>query len=144
MGVFGWFRKYIRKIGVFGVEVEFHPPTDVTVHKPTALPPSAVPADPVAVAPTTALPDRQPSQLVPGEMEGKTFEEVIQAIRVLHPDAPLGRTAEYGQYYERARGLANYQMYEDNPVCYVAIQPNGKVMWLYLGRGGKICCGDKE
>jgi alkylated DNA nucleotide flippase Atl1 len=26
--MFGWFRKYIRRIRVFGVEVEFHPPTD--------------------------------------------------------------------------------------------------------------------
>jgi len=26
--VFAWFRKYVRKIGIFGVEVEFHPPTE--------------------------------------------------------------------------------------------------------------------
>ena len=26
--IFGWFRKHVRKIGIFGVEVEFHPPTD--------------------------------------------------------------------------------------------------------------------
>jgi alkylated DNA nucleotide flippase Atl1 len=25
--MFGWFRKHIRKIGIFGVEVEFHPPS---------------------------------------------------------------------------------------------------------------------
>jgi hypothetical protein len=34
--MFGWFRKYIRKIGIFGVEVEFHPPTDTTMDKPTS------------------------------------------------------------------------------------------------------------
>ena len=28
--MFGWFRRYIRKIGIFGVEVEFHPPTDAS------------------------------------------------------------------------------------------------------------------
>ena len=27
--MFGWFRRYIRKIGIFGIEVEFHPPTEV-------------------------------------------------------------------------------------------------------------------
>ena len=31
---FAWFRKYIRKIGIFGVEVEFHPPATSGEIKP--------------------------------------------------------------------------------------------------------------
>ena len=51
--MFGWFRKYVRKVGIFGVEVEFHPPTEVAAN-PTVLPKSAeLPATP---APVTALP----------------------------------------------------------------------------------------
>lgn len=31
--MFGWFRRCVRKIGIFGVEVEFHPPTDTPAPK---------------------------------------------------------------------------------------------------------------
>jgi hypothetical protein len=42
--VFGWFRKYVRKIGIFGVEVEFHPPTETSASvTPPEPPPVAVP-----------------------------------------------------------------------------------------------------
>ncbi len=73
-----------------------------------------------------------------------TFEEVIAAIRQHFPDAILGRTAEQGQYFDRAKRLTNYRLYRTDPLCYAAVQGNGKIMWLYLGNGGKICCGDKE
>ena len=43
--MFGWFRKYVRKIGVFGVEVEFHPPTEAAP-SPAALTPAAPPGPP--------------------------------------------------------------------------------------------------
>lgn len=141
--MFGWFRKYVRKIGIFGIEVEFRPPADVAAHNPGTQPPTLGNTDPV-VSTSNKSESGQPNEVPSRGGKGKTFEEVIQAIRELHPYAPLGRTAEQGLYRERAGRLANYQMYEGNPVCYVAVQPNGKVMWLYLGRGGKICCGDKE
>lgn len=35
--MFRWFRKYVRKIGVFGVEVEFHPPTDTPTNNATSV-----------------------------------------------------------------------------------------------------------
>src|SRR4051794_18906326 len=35
--MFAWFRRYIRKIGIFGVEVEFHPPEQTVTDKPTPL-----------------------------------------------------------------------------------------------------------
>lgn len=74
---------------------------------------------------------------------GMTFDEVIQAILQQQPDAVLGRTAEQGHYFERAKRLTNYQLHTADPPCYQAIQANGKIMWLYLGQGMKICCGDK-
>jgi hypothetical protein len=73
-----------------------------------------------------------------------TFDAVIRAIRERHPDAVLGRTAEQGQYFDRASRLTNYRMHTADPPWYGAIQPNGKTMWLYLGKGGRISCGDKE
>lgn len=45
--MFGWFRKNVRKIGIFGVEVEFQPPTD-----PAVLAASPKPADPPAASAT--------------------------------------------------------------------------------------------
>lgn len=79
----------------------------------------------------------------PAGNAGMTFDAVIRAILTSYPDAVLGRTAEQGQYFERARWLTNYQMYTSDPPCYQAVQSNGKTMWLYLGKGRKICCGDK-
>ena len=83
-------------------------------------------------------------EAVSSETGGMTFEEVVAAIRQRYPDAPLGRTAEQGQYYERAKRLTNYRMNRVDPPSYEAVQSNGRVMYLYLGKGGKICCGDKE
>lgn len=139
--MFGWFRKYIRKIGIFGVEVEFHPPS-VDPHTPIALPPSSAGVGASVPIATPVHGERTVS--VTDASNGKSFDEVIHSIREVHPEAPLGRTAEQGQFFERAKGLTSFQMYEDNPSCYFAIQPNGRIMWLYLGKGGKICCGDKE
>ena len=48
--MFEWFRKYVRKIGIFGVEVEFHPPT-ANVAPPEA---SSVTPVPVPSSPSTA------------------------------------------------------------------------------------------
>jgi hypothetical protein len=79
-----------------------------------------------------------------GEKEGLTFDEVIEAIRRHQPGAILGRTAEQGPYFDRAKRLTNYQLHQADPPWYGAVQANGKIMWLYLGKGGKICCGDKE
>ena len=36
--MFSWFRRYVQKIGIFGVEVEFRPPNDTS----TTVPPPAV------------------------------------------------------------------------------------------------------
>lgn len=46
--MFWWFRKYVRKIGIFGVEVEFHPPTETV--SPATAPKSAEPTIPAAEA----------------------------------------------------------------------------------------------
>jgi len=47
--MFGWFRKYVRKIGIFGVEVEFHPPTETTVTAtPAATPRPSAPFEAAA------------------------------------------------------------------------------------------------
>jgi hypothetical protein len=52
--MFGWFRKYVRKIGIFGVEVEFHPPADPP---PTHAAPSSAPAaNPPPTVPAVAGP----------------------------------------------------------------------------------------
>ncbi len=84
----------------------------------------------------------EPPTPLPGNP--KTFEEVIKAILASHPGAPLGRTVEQGPYHKRAKGMTKYRLYTADPPWYGAVQPNGKTMWLYLGKGGKICCGDKE
>jgi hypothetical protein len=73
-----------------------------------------------------------------------TFEEVIKAILASHPGATLGATVQWGQFFERAKDMANFLMYQADPPWYGSAQPNGKTMWLYLGKGSKICCGDKE
>jgi serine/threonine protein kinase len=75
--------------------------------------------------------------------DGLTFDEVIAAIRQLEPNAGMGSTADGGPYYEKACRLTNYEMFEGDPLRYGAMQSNGRMMWLYLGRGKKICCGDK-
>lgn len=137
--MFGWLRKHVRKIGVFGVEVEFHPPADAA--------PQLVTRDhsaPVTVGAVRAEDSVERAGPSADESVGMTFDAAIRAIRERHPEAVLGRTAERGPYFERARHLTNYQMRASDPPWYGAIQPNGKTMWLYLGRGGKICCGDKE
>lgn len=48
--MFGWFRRYVRKIGFFGVEVEFYPPTDTAVASPTLPPPPAT-SEPPPIGP---------------------------------------------------------------------------------------------
>jgi hypothetical protein len=139
--MFGWFRKYVRKIGIFGFEVEFHPPTQPTA--PAALEANSKPER--VAGPTTGVQTGEVSNTpLPEGTAGLSFEAVIRAIREHYPEAVLGRTAEAGQYFERARHLTNYHLHTSDPPCYTAVQPNGKTMWLYLGRGGKICCGDKE
>ncbi|HEY1191820.1 MAG TPA: hypothetical protein VGE74_29580, partial [Gemmata sp.] len=52
--VFGWFRKYVRKIGVFGVEVEFHPPTEATTPITPSTPRKT--AEPSEVATPASVP----------------------------------------------------------------------------------------
>ncbi len=51
--MFGWFRRYVRKVGILGVEVEFHPPTGTTAGAPAPATPAVAqsnqPATPLAV-----------------------------------------------------------------------------------------------
>ncbi len=55
--MFGWFRKYVRKIGIFGVEVEFHPPTEpATAVLPQPSDSPAIPTPPAAVPRTVRPP----------------------------------------------------------------------------------------
>ena len=73
-----------------------------------------------------------------------TFQEVIEALQQVQPGAQLGKSAQLGgTYYDRAYALVNYQMHEGDPRRYGAMQANGSMMWLYIGKGGKIFCGDK-
>jgi len=64
--MFGWFRKYIRKIGIFGVEVEFHPPTDtVNVPSTTATKPNKRSSRSVReVLAADGLPDKQTGRYI--------------------------------------------------------------------------------
>lgn len=142
--MFGWFRKYVRKIGILGVEIEFHPPAEPAAHSATTTPATPVLSESVAGEANRAGTSAGRLGTSLEESAGLTFDEVIRAIHARYPDAPLGETAKQGQYFERARDLINYQMRTGDPPCYAAIQPNGNTMWLYLGRGGKICCGDKK
>ena len=62
----GWFRKYVRKVGVFGVEVEFHPPTE-PARPATPSVPFGPPATAVAPATETARrPVHSPAASRPG------------------------------------------------------------------------------
>lgn len=72
-----------------------------------------------------------------------TFQEVIAALQRERPGATLGETAKSGPYYDRAVRLTNFERYLGNPLRYGAMQPNGRMMWLYW-TSGKICCGDKD
>lgn len=58
VSVFGWFRKYVRKIGVFGIEVEFHPPTEAA-HSPAPPPLARDNSAPVAVNAISAEADKR-------------------------------------------------------------------------------------
>jgi hypothetical protein len=149
--MFGWFRKYVRKISVFGVEVEFQPLTENGA-KTAATPSEGAireEADKGRTQPSADDSIREESgggrtQPPVDDGAGLTFDEVIQAIRAHYPEADLGQTAQQGNYYERARRLTNYHLHTSDPPWYGAVQPNGRTMWLYLGKGGKICCGDKD
>jgi hypothetical protein len=93
----------------------------------------------VLVSPSQAMNAASPSS-TGGDL---TFDEVVQFIRLRYPDAVMGKTAEQGQYFERAKRLTNYRLHSEDPLYYAAVQANGKTMWLYLHKSGKICCGDK-
>ncbi len=87
--MFGWFRKYVRKIGIFGVEVEFHPPTDSLKDKPTAVPAS----EPTPLASSGATVVAEPPKPIttpkPVAQRTRTVDEVMAADGL--PEKQTGR-----------------------------------------------------
>jgi hypothetical protein len=73
-----------------------------------------------------------------------TFNQVIAAIRRIKAGAELGRTAQHGQYFQKAIKMTNFVSHNGDPLRYRADKPGGGYpMWLYFGARGTICCGDK-
>jgi hypothetical protein len=70
--VFGWFRKYVRKIGILGVEIEFHPPTEA--------------ADPAA---SPGPPKSSESPIAPATLEAEAQTRLNSPSAVNRPADPV-------------------------------------------------------
>ncbi|HLX60343.1 MAG TPA: hypothetical protein VKX17_03580 [Planctomycetota bacterium] len=70
-----------------------------------------------------------------------SFDEAIRSLRSIAPGAELGLTATRGQYFEQAQYM-DFERFDDRTFSSRGSQ--GKTMWLYIGKGGKIYCGNKD
>lgn len=95
--MFGWFRKYVRKIGIFGVEVEFHPPMEPPVPATPKEPqsPRAPELPPVRPAHAAAYPLRvTDSQSVSPAAEPVAVDKAAFLAQVEEYEGPTAR-ADY-------------------------------------------------
>jgi hypothetical protein len=103
--MFGWFRRYIRRISIFGVEVEFHPPTEppkADTPPPTAPLPATTPS-PQSIAAQqpvgSASPKEQP-------VSGRTQTAAEQGAGWAINDPKGQGTAFFKKVYELAQRVA--------------------------------------